>query len=331
MRPPRRCLRKMKKQKEKLIVMIPCYNEEKTLPLVIKSIPRKIPGIRKVEVLVIDDGSTDKTSEVAKKQGADYIIRHHLNKGLARTFASGIEMALQKGADIIVNTDADNQYPQEDIPRLIEPILNSEAEVVIADRQTTTIKHFSQTKKLLQWLGSKVVSWMAGVSIPDAPSGFRAYSRDAAMRINIVTDFSYAAETLIQAGKKKIPIASIPIKTNRQTRESRLFSGNWSYLKNQGGTILRVFAMYEPLKVFSYIGGVFFISGLILGARFIYFYFFDSGEAGHVQSLILASILLIIGFQIFLIGLIADLIASNRKLIEDSFYHLKKNGLGRKR
>lgn len=311
--------------------MIPCYNEAKTLPLVIKSIPRKIPGIQKVKVLVIDDGSTDKTSEVAKELGVDYIIRHHLNKGLARTFATGIETALQEGADIIVNTDGDNQYPQQDIPRLIKPILNDEAGVVIGDRQTATIDHFSLTKKLLQQLGSKVISWTAGVQIPDAPSGFRAYSKDAAMQMNIVTDFSYAAETLIQAGKKKIPIVSIPVKTNHKTRKSRLFTGNWGYLKKQGGTIIRVFAIYEPLKVFSYIGGVFFITGLILVSRFMYFYLFDGGAAGHVQSLILASVLLIIGFQIFLIGLVADLIASNRKLIEDGFYHIKKNSFGKKR
>jgi len=318
----------MKEPGKKLIVMIPCYNEEKTLPLVVKTIPKRIPRIQKIEVLVVDDGSTDRTYEVARRLRVDYIIRHCGNKGLARAFATGIEAALKNGADIIVNTDGDNQYPQQDIPRLIKPILNGEAEIVIADRQTSTIDHFSTTKKLLQWFGSNVVSWISGVKIPDAPSGFRAYSRNAAMQMNIVTDFSYVLETIIQAGKKKIPIASIPVKTNAKTRESRLFKNTWGHVKSSAGTIVRVFAMYEPLKVFSYIGGIIFLSGVALGIRFL-FYFLAGASSGHVQSLVLAAILILIGFQIGVIGLVADLIASNRKFQEEILYKLKKKAYGK--
>jgi len=317
----------MKEPGKKLIVMIPCYNEEKTLPLVVKTIPREIPSIEKVEVLVIDDGSTDRTYEVAKRLGVDHIIRHCGNKGLARAFATGIEAALKNGADIIVNTDGDNQYPQQDIPRLIEPILNGEAEIVIANRQTSTINHFSNTKKLLQWFGSNVVSWVSGVKIPDAPSGFRAYSRNAAMQMNIVTDFSYVIETIIQAGKKKIPITSIPIKTNAKARESRLYKNMWGHVKNSAGTIVRVFAMYEPLKVFSYIGGLIFLSGTALVIRFLY-YFFTGRGSGHIQSLVVAAIAILIGFQIGVIGLLADLIASNRKFLEESLFKQKEKKYG---
>lgn len=314
----------MKEPGKKLIVMIPCYNEEKTLPLVVKTIPKRIPGIQKVEVLVVDDGSTDRTYEVARRLGVDHITRNSGNKGLARAFATGIEAALKNEADIIVNTDGDNQYPQQDIPRLIKPILDGEAEIVIADRQTSTIDDFSTTKKFLQRLGSRVVSWVSGVEIPDASSGFRAFSRNAAMQMNIVTDFSYVIETIIQAGKKKIPIASIPIKTNAKTRESRLYGNIWSHVKKSAGTIVRVFAMYEPLKVFSYIGGVIFLSGAALVARFLYYFFIGTGS-GHIQSLVFAAILVLIGFQIGVIGLVADLIASNRKFLEEILLRNKKN------
>jgi len=318
----------MKEKKKKLIVMIPCYNEEKTLPLVVKTIPREIPGIEKIEVLVIDDGSVDRTYEVARSVGVDYIIRHCGNKGLAQAFATGIETALKNEADIIVNTDGDNQYPQQDIPRLIKPILDGKAEIVIADRQTSTINHFSTTKKFLQWFGSKVVSWVSGVDIPDASSGFRAYSRNAAMQMNIVTDFSYVIETIIQAGKKKIPIASIPVKTNAKTRESRLYDNIWSHVKKSAGTIVRVFAMYEPLKVFFYMGGFIFLSGAIFVVRFLY-YFFAGKSSGHIQSLVLAAVLILIGFQIGVIGLLADLIAGNRKFQEEILYKLKKKAYGK--
>lgn len=305
----------MKKGNRKLVVMIPCFNEETTLPLVIKSIPQKIPGISKIETLVIDDGSTDKTFQVAKRLKVNHILKHIKNKGLARSFADGIDFCLQKGADIIVNTDGDNQYPQQDIPRLIRPILDGKARIVIADRQTSKIKNFSLAKKLLQRFGSWVVRWISGTDIPDAVSGFRAFSKEAAMQLNIITDFSYTIETIIQAGKKKIPITSIPITVNPKTRDSRLFQNPWGYIKQSTATIIRVFTMYEPLKVFSYIGGVIFLLGFLIGARFLYLNFI--GEPGaHIQSLLLAAVLLIVSFQIFLIGLVADLIAGNRKIIE---------------
>ena len=313
----------MRTKGKKLIVMIPCYNEEKTLPAVIKSIPKKIPGIAKIETLVVDDGSTDNTYKVAKKLKVNHIVRHFNNKGLARSFETGLELALQKGADIIVNTDGDNQYPQKDIPKLIRPILKGKAKIVIADRQTDKIKYFSLTKKLFQKLGSAIVRIASGVNIPDAVSGFRAYSRQAAMQINITTDFSYVIETIIQAGKKKIPITSVPIKVNPKTRESRLYHGMWSHIKNSAATIVRVFTMYEPLKTFSYISGVVFLAGLALGARYLYFNFLGKPGA-HLQSLLLAAILLIVGFQIFLIGLVADLIAANRKLMEKILEKLTK-------
>ena len=300
---------------KKLIVMVPCYNEAKTLPLVIKSIPKKIPGISKIETLVIDDGSTDGTFQVAKKLKVSHIVRHFNNKGLARSFSDGLELALAKGADIIVNTDGDNQYPQKDIPRLIRPILQNKARIVIADRQTDKIEYFSPGKKLLQKLGSWVVRQASGAKIPDAVSGFRAFSKEAARQINITTEFSYVIETIIQAAKKKIPIASVPVKVNPKTRDSRLYHATWGHIKNSAATIVRVFTMYEPLKTFSYISSAVFLAGLALGARYLYFNFLGKPGA-HLQSLLLAAVLLIVGFQIFLIGLVADLIAGNRKLIE---------------
>lgn len=302
--------------------MIPCFNEEKTLPLVINSIPKKIRGIDKIETLIVDDGCTDKTVEVAKKLGVDYIVRHKGNKGLARAFVSGLEESLKRGADIIVNTDGDNQYPQNDIPKLIKPILNKEAEIVVSNRQTNHIKHFSSLKKFLQSWGSWVVRLASGTKVPDAVSGFRAYSRDAAMQMNIVTEFSYVIETIIQASKKKIPIVHVDIMTNPKTRESRLFKNIWQHVKKSGSTIIRVFAMYEPLKTFSVIAIFLIIPGLLIGLRFLYFYF-NYNASGNIQSLILSAILIIIGFQIFLIGLVADLIGDNRKLIEDLIYKEK--------
>lgn len=303
--------------------MIPCFNEEKTLPLVIRSIPKKIPGISKIETLVVDDGSTDKTYKVAKKLKVNHIIRHINNKGLACSFTDGMNFCIEKGYDIIVNTDGDNQYPQQDIPRLIKPILEGKAEIVIADRQVWKIKHFSLIKKILQKIGSWVVKIVSGVNIPDAASGFRARSREAAIKTHIFTDFSYVIETIIQAAKKKISITWIPIKVNPRTRESRLFKNNWGHIKQSAATIIRVFAMYDPLKFFSFAGGVFFFFGLIIILRFIYIVIFDSGASGHIQSLIVASILIIIGFQIVMIGIVADLIASNRKLHEEILYRLK--------
>ena len=310
-----------------LIVMIPCLNEEKTLPLVIKSIPRKIKGISKVKILVIDDGSTDKTKEVAKKFKVDYIIRHYHRQGLAKSFSDGLDYCLKKGADIIVNTDGDNQYPQEDIPRLIKPILDGKARIVIANRQTDKIKHFSYSKKLMQRLGSWLVRYISGIDVPDAVSGFRAYSRMAALQLNVITEFSYCTETIIQAGKKKIAVASVDIKTNPKTRESRLFKNTFQHIKNTTATIFRVITMYEPLKVFFTVGFVFMTPGIILWIRFLYYYFYFGNATGHLQSLFLATIFIIVGFQICIFGLIADSIAANRKLSEKTLFILKSKSI----
>lgn len=311
--------------KQKLIVIIPCLNEEETLPLVINSIPKKIPGISRIETVVVDDGSTDNTYKIAKLLKVNHIIRHSNNKGLAKSFADGLDAALALGADIIVNTDGDNQYPQQDIPRLIQPILDHQADIVVADRQTNKIAHFSPLKKFFQRLGSTVVCKVSGICLPDAVSGFRAYSRVAAMQLNIITDFSYCTETIIQAGKKRLHAVSLPIVTNPKTRNSRLFKSMWQHIKLSASTILRVFAVYEPLKIFFYLGLILISVSLILIARFAYFYFSGFGY-GHIQSLILASILFLSGFQVWVLGLMADLIASNRKLIEQILYNQKKSG-----
>lgn len=319
---------KAKKIKKKLlVVMIPCLNEQKTLPLVIKSIPKRIKGISKVKILVIDDGSTDKTREVAKKLKVDYIIRHYHKQGLAKSFSDGLDFCLKKGADIIVNTDGDNQYPQSEIPRLIKPILDGKARIVIANRQTNKIKHFSRTKKMLQRWGSWLVRYISGIDVPDAVSGFRAYSRIAALQLNVITEFSYCTETIIQAGKKKIAVASINVKTNPKTRESRLFKNNFQHIKNTTATIFRVITMYEPLKVFTVAGFIFMLPGLIIWIRFLYYYFYFGNAVGHLQSLFLATVFIIVGFQICIFGLIADSIAANRKLSEKILFILKSKAI----
>lgn len=307
----------------KLIVQIPCFNEEKTLPLVINSIPKSIKNVDTIETLIIDDGSSDKTAEVAKKLGVDHIIRHTQNKGLATSFADGIHYALQMGADIIVNTDADNQYPQEDIPRLIEPIIKGKAEIVIADRQTSTIKHFSKVKKGFQRLGSAAVRKLSGTTVPDAVSGFRAYSRTAALQLNIVTDFSYVIETIIQAQHKRLSIASIKVKTNPPTRKSRLFKNMFQHMRHSGATMIRIFTMYRPLTVFVLAGAAVMAFGSIFAGRFLYFVILGEG-AGHVQSLIFSAILITVGFQTCMTGLVADLIGMNRKLTEQALKKLKQ-------
>ena len=308
----------------KLIIQIPCLNEEKTLPLVIRDLPKKIDGISKIETLIIDDGSTDRTSHVARELGVDHIIQLASNHGLAHAFMVGLDTALKLGANIIVNTDGDNQYNGCDVPKLIKPILENKAEIVVGDREVEKIKHFSLTKIFLQKLGSWVVRQLSGTSIPDVTSGFRAYSKETAMQINIVSKFSYTLETIIMAGKKNIPITHVAIRTNEKLRDSRLFKSTWGYLKNSIATIVRIYAMYEPLKVFSYIGGTSFFLGFILGCRYLFFFFIES-TAGHVQSLILSAILIIVGFQIILIGLAADLISINREYIEKSLYRIKKS------
>jgi glycosyltransferase involved in cell wall biosynthesis len=309
----------------RLIVQIPCYNEADTLPLTVSTIPREIPGIDSVEILIIDDGSTDSTIEVAKRLGVDHIVRHAGNKGLATAFQTGLDACLRLDADIIVNTDGDNQYPQEEIPRLIAPILEHSADMVIADRQTKSIEHFSFQKKMLQGIGSWVVRKGSGTSVPDAPSGFRAYSRLAAMKLNVITKYTYTLETIIQAGKKNLSIAHVPVNTNKQTRKSHLVRSPWDYVKKSAATIVRIYAMYEPLKVFFYIGLITAFPGIAGVLRFLYYYLFMPPTAtGHIQSLVLSAVFLIVGFQVMLIGLLADLISANRRIIEDALYRVKR-------
>ncbi len=307
----------------KLIIQIPCFNEEKTLPLTVADIPRKIDGIDEIELLIIDDGSSDRTIEVARELGVDHIVRNKINMGLARTFRRGLDACLHAGADIIVNTDGDNQYAGQDIPKLIRPILEERADIVIGDRQTDKIPHFSPFKKKLQRLGSAVVRKLAGVWVPDAVSGFRAFSREAALRTNIVSPFSYTIETVIQAGKKDMAVESIPVRTNPKTRESRLFKSMPAFIKRQLGTIIRMYAMYQPLRVFFYLGTALSVIGLIPIIRFLYFYF-STGGGGHLQSLVLGGVLLMMGFMSYLAGLVADLISFNRQLLEMNLEKVRK-------
>lgn len=307
----------------KLIVQIPCYNEEHTLPQTVAGIPRDIPGIDRVEVLIIDDGSADRTTEVAREVGVDHIVVNRRNRGLARTFRRGIEECLKRGADIIVNTDGDNQYFGADIPRLVQPILQGTADLVIGDRETSKIAHFSPLKKFLQWLGSGIVRRLAGIWVPDTVSGFRAFSREAAIRLNVVSSFSYTIETVIQAGKRDIAVTSVPVRTNPKTRESRLFKGIGSFITRQVGTIVRMYAMYQPLRVFFYLGTTLTVLGLIPILRFLYFYF-TLGGAGHVQSLLLGGVLLMMGFIAYLAGLVADLISFNRQLLEMTLERVRR-------
>src|SRR5688500_12209573 len=259
----------------KVIVQIPCYNEEQTLPLVFRDMPRSIPGVDVLETLVIDDGSSDRTVEVARQLGVNHVVRHNGNKGLAAAFQSGLDACLRLGADIIVNTDGDNQYPQDRIPDLIAPILQREADMVVGDRQVTKIEHFSPMKKVLQLMGSWVVRQASRTTVPDAPSGFRAFSREAALRLNVITKYTYTLETIVQAGKKNIRIASVPVTTNEVTRPSRLIRGVFDYLKKSSATIVRIYALYEPLKVFFYIGSLFILVGLIGWLRILYFWAFE--------------------------------------------------------
>ncbi len=308
----------------KLIIQIPCYNEAKTLPQTVAALPKHIPGIEKIEVLIVDDGSTDHTYETAMSIKIDHIIRHTSNKGLATTFSTGLEACLARGADIIVNTDADNQYQADDIIKLVEPIIQGHADLVVGDRGVTTVNNFSPIKRQLQRFGSWVVGRAANLRVPDATSGFRALSREAAMRTLVLNEYSYTLETLIQAGAKRLTVTYVPIRTNDPTRPSRLMKSIPHYLANIVPTIIRSYTLYRPLRIFSAMSMLLIGGGIFLGLRFVYFNYLLNEGTGHIQSLILAAILLIIGFQVFTIGLVADLVSANRKILEETIYHVRK-------
>jgi len=308
----------------KLVVQIPCLNEEQTLPLVLESIPGQVEGIDELEVLVIDDGSTDKTIEVAKSHGVRQFVRHARNEGLGRSFHDGVERALELGADIVVNTDGDNQYPQAKIGDLVEPILRGRADIVIADRQTHRIAHFSPFKKFLQRLGSAAVNKAAGTNLPDAVSGFRAYSRESLIRLNTITRFSYCTETIIQAGNKGLAIESIAIDTNPKLRESRLFNSTWEHVRKSALTIIRAYVMYKPYIIFGWLGTLLFLAGLVPFARFVLLSVEDGTTAGHIQSLLIGSLLMIAAFLCLVLNIIADLIRINRTLIENNLEQSKR-------
>ena len=307
----------------KLIIQIPCYNEAETLEIALNDLPRHIDGIDEIEYLIIDDGSEDDTVEVALSWGVHYVVSFTKNKGLAKGFMAGIDACLEHGADIIVNTDADNQYCGADIEKLVRPILDGQADIVIGERPIDQTEHFSPLKKKLQHFGSWVVRKASKTDIPDAPSGFRALSREAALRINVINDYTYTLETIVQAGRNRMAIMSVPVRTNPELRESRLFKSMFGYVKKSILTIVRAYVMYRPLTFFTVVGLIPFFTGMGLGIRFLY-YFCNGSASGHVQSLILASTLLMMGFMTIIIGIQADTIAANRKILEDIRYHIKK-------
>lgn len=300
----------------KLIIQMPCYNEGKTLAIALQALPRQVTGFDSVEWLIIDDGSQDDTVDVALANGVDHIVKHRVNKGLAHAFMTGINACLDHGADVIVNTDADNQYNADDIPALVEPILQHRAEFVIGARPIQTIDHFSPAKKFLQKLGSWVVRAASQTDIPDAPSGFRAISRETAQKLIVFSNYTYTLETIIQAGQKNIAITSVPIRVNEDLRPSKLVKSIPSYIQRSVITIVRIFAIYRPFRFFGCIGATLFAAGFLIGLRFVFKFFSGEGE-GNIQSLILASVLLGMGFQTILIAFVADLLAANRKLLED--------------
>lgn len=306
----------------KLVIQIPCYNEEKTLPVSLADLPKEISGIDVIETLIIDDGSTDDTQKVARQAGVNHIVSFSRNRGLAKAFMAGIEKSLEVGADIIVNTDADNQYRADDIPLLVEPILSQKADFVVGQRPISEIEHFSRLKKILQKLGSWVVRVASKTDIPDAPSGFRAMNREAAKRLHVFSEYTYTLETIIQAGQKGFAVASVPVRTNKDMRESRLVKSIRSYVARSISTIIRVFMTYKPFRFFAVPGATCFILGFLLGARFIYFYMVGDGD-GHIQSIILSGILMTTGFLMSVIGLVADLISVNRKLLEQIDWRVK--------
>ncbi len=311
----------------KLIIQIPCYNEEETLGVTVRDLPRHIDGIDEIEYLIINDGSRDRTVEVARQLGVHHVVSFKQNKGLAKGFMAGLDACLHLGADIIVNTDADNQYCGADIEKLVRPILDGEADIVVGERPIDQTEHFSWKKKKFQHLGSWVVRVASGTKIPDAPSGFRAYSREAALRLNVTNAYTYTLETIIQAGNDRLAMTSVPIRTNGETRPSRLFTSMWRYMKRSASVIVRSFLMYRPLKFFTILGGILFTMGGLIGIRFLCYAASGSG-GGHIQSLILAAILIVIGFQTIVMGLLSDLIASNRKILEDVQYRVRKMDCG---
>jgi glycosyltransferase involved in cell wall biosynthesis len=298
----------------KLIIQIPCFNEELTLPSTLGDLPREIQGIDQVEWLVIDDGSTDRTVEVAREHGVHHVVRLTNNRGLAAAFQAGLDASLKLGADIIVNTDADNQYFGGDIPKLVEPILAGDADMVIGDRETDQIEHFSPLKKRLQRLGSAVVRRASGTNVPDTTSGFRSYNREAALQMQVVSKFTYTLESIIQAGKMLVAVEHVPIRTNPKTRESRLFPSTAAYVRRNTGSIFRIYAMYEPLRVFLAAAAIAAVVGAVIWARFLYFYFFTDDTGGHVQSLILGSTMFIVAVQLVALGVIGDILAGSRVL-----------------
>ncbi len=308
----------------KLIIQIPCYNEAATLPLTLRDLPRELPGIDTIEWLVIDDGSEDDTAQVARAHGVDYVHRFTQHQGLARAFTAGLEIALRAGADIIVNTDADNQYDARDLPALLAPILEHRADIVVGDRGVTTLAHFSPLKRVLQRLGSWVVQRASGLTVPDATSGFRAFTREAALRLTVLSDYSYTLETLIQAGARNLVVVYVPVRARPPLRQSRLIHSLPDYLwQSAQTTIIRAYAMFQPLRIFWLIGTTLILIGAIPALRFLYFFLLGKGS-GHIQSLIFAAIFLIVGFQVLLIGLLADLIGFNRKILEEILYRLRR-------
>lgn len=307
----------------KLIIQIPCYNEEETLTIALDALPKKIEGIDEIEYLIINDGSKDRTAEVARNWGVNYIVNFKQNKGLAKGFMAGIDACLRNGADIIVNTDADNQYCADDIEKLVRPILEGKTDIVIGARPIDEVRHWSPLKKKLQHFGSFVVRKASGTDIPDAPSGFRAYSREAAMHLNVINEYTYTLETIVQAGRSKIAMESVPVRTNEELRPSRLFHSMLGYVKRSMVTIVRAYMMYKPVKFFGIIGGSIFSLGTVLGIRFLY-YFFNGSGSGHIQSLILCSMLIMLGSETIILGFMASLIAANRKILEDVQVRVKE-------
>lgn len=307
----------------KLIIQIPCYNEAATLETTLKDLPRDVPGIDVVEVLIVDDGSTDDTVNVARACGVNHIVSHVGNKGLAAAFMTGLTTSLALGADVIVNTDADNQYRGSHISLLVDPILRHEAEIVIGARSIGDIGHFSPIKKVLQKFGSAVTRWVSNTDVADAPSGFRAFSRQAALQINVFSQYTYTLETIIQAGVKNIPLISVPIETNAELRPSRLVKSIASYVRRSVSTMGHVFVIYRPFRFLGVIAGVLLAAGLLLGLRYVYFVLIGEGK-GHVQSVILTAILLLMGFHTLSLAVIANLISVNRRLLEDVQVHLRE-------